>query len=693
MEKRIYLFVTFLSLLFFNMQVSAQKADIVREGVKLFIVERGQKYDIDPTILLAKIKNDNRQLKNRVKPLFIDNLGIARIPVPDSLRTEDYKDFLEKSNEYEFVEYNIVYPSCSFLPNDVGIYYQWYLDKINAYNAWTISKGSSDVKVAVIDGGGISCSHPDIGFGTDGYTNINISEGYNYVNSTITHSPTNNHGTMVAGIISAKTNNVIGIAGIAGGNYSAGSIIIPYQTGGLTSFIVSAINDAVDKGANVINMSFGGSYSSSIESAIQNAYNHGVTMVCSTGNNNSPYLLHPASSQYTIAVGATNKSDQRASFSNYGAGIDLVAPGDSIYSTSYNATNNINTYTSFWGTSFAAPQVTGTIALMLSVNPSLTPNKIRDILKKSAYKINGYTYTNGWNQYVGYGLLNSYESVINSIVIYGPSSFCNTATYFISNLPAGASVTWNTSFMSITSGQGTSSITVQKEYDGLGWITAKIYLNGEYISTCSLNDIGVGTPPLDLFAYPVGPNGELNTWDFTYTPNTFVVDDVVDQFYSYYQVYVYKQNGNSWTQVAYLPHAISGYTSIPYYGTNGWFKMVIRGYGQCGFSDWWEQEVLATDTNNFDSMNLLTAYNPSSQIVSIKLLKECDPEKNGRGQLDNFETTDNYTIQLWEGSRMVKSICTNQKECQLSMTGMRDGVYLVRVISENKCYAGKFMKK
>jgi hypothetical protein len=92
-------------------------------------------------------------------------------------------------------------------------------------------------------------------------------------------------------------------------------------------------------------------------------------------------------------------------------------------------------------------------------------------------------------------------------------------------------------------------------------------------------------------------------------------------------------------------------------------------------------------------MNLLTAYNPSSQIVSIKLLKECDPEKNGRGQLDNFETTDNYTIQLWEGSRMVKSICTNQKECQLSMTGMRDGVYLVRVISENKCYAGKFMKK
>ena len=86
--------------------LSAQNAKVIREGSKLFLVERGRKYDVDPKILLAKVRNSNYQMKSGVKPLFVDKLGIARISVPDSIKTEDYKIFLEKTNDFEFVEFN-----------------------------------------------------------------------------------------------------------------------------------------------------------------------------------------------------------------------------------------------------------------------------------------------------------------------------------------------------------------------------------------------------------------------------------------------------------------------------------------------------------------------------------------------------------------------------------------------------------
>lgn len=667
--------------------LSAQNAKVIREGSKLFLVERGRKYDVDPKILLAKVRNSNYQMKSGVKPLFVDKLGIARISVPDSIKTEDYKIFLEKTNDFEFVEFNTIYLSCSFLPNDVDLPNQWHLAKINAYDAWEITKGSSAVKVAVIENNGISCNHPDIGMGTDGYTNINISSGYNYVNNTTTHTPTHYHGTFVAGVLAAKTNNSIGIAGIAGGDNSAGSIVIPYQTGAITSNIISAINDAVDEGAKVINMSFGGPNSSSVETAIQNAYIHGVTMVCASGNSYSPYLYYPASSQYTIAVGATNKNNQRVSFSNYGTGIDLVAPGDTIYSTKYDATNNTNTYGSDSGTSYAAPQVSGTIALMLSVNPFLTPTEIRKILRKTAYKLNGYTYTNGWNQEVGYGLLNSYAAVLDAIQIIGPSSFCNTAFYSINYLPAGATVTWNVGYMNITSGQGTGSITVSKTYDGLGWVTADIYLNNVLIKSISMQDIAVGTPPLDLLVYPVGPDG-MYGWDFTRSPNGFEVDDVIDQYYSYYQMYLYKQNGNSWTQVAYLPYALSG-AHIVYHGYDGWYKMKIRGYGECGFSDWWELEVLSSSSRGGGDLILGLDYNSSTETLTVRMTSQ---DEDGQAQRSTTDAASNCIVQLWDGSHMVKSIKTDQSECQMSLSGMHNGVYFVRVLKDGKCYAEKFVK-
>lgn len=187
-----------------------------------------------------------------------------------------------------------------------------------------------------------------------------------------------------------------------------------------------AILDAVDKGVKVINMSFGslGYYYPDIDDAIETAYDNGVVLVASSGNNNY-FVYYPASHPYVIAVGATDQNNERCSFSNYGDNLELVAPGQGILSTVLQ--NNYN-YDS--GTSFAAPQVSGVVALMLSVNPTLTPDQIRSTLRNTCYKIPSYSYTSGWNNQVGYGLLNAFNA-ISAILpsMIGSSVLCDNNVY------------------------------------------------------------------------------------------------------------------------------------------------------------------------------------------------------------------------------------------------------------------------
>lgn len=122
-----------------------------------------------------------------------------------------------------------------------------------------------------------------------------------------------NHGTMVAGIIGAKTNNAKGIAGISGGNSTSGITIIPYCVGSTT-------------GLDYIDMT-------TVDDAIQYAYENGVTLIAATGNDYTNTVYYPASHSCVIAVGATSQNNIRCDFSNYGVGLELVAPGKNIYST------------------------------------------------------------------------------------------------------------------------------------------------------------------------------------------------------------------------------------------------------------------------------------------------------------------------------------------------------------------------
>lgn len=449
MKRQLLLLIGLLSACLCFSQNEHSERKIKRIDNKLYIVENDITNEVDQTRIIVKLKPQRELPKTLCKDSRDLGFGIMEIPVPTGMKVEDYLSLMEHSDDFEFVDYN-TYGEYLYTPNDSlvgnGAGQQWYLASINAYDAWDITTGSSSIKVAVLDSGVDSC-HYDLHYGSDNYTHLDIPNGYNYPHDTNYSSPTNYHGTMVAGLLGAKTNNNRGIAGVSGGNNSAGITIIPFNVGDVdpvTSYVISAINNAVTKGAKIINLSIALIYNSGLDYAINAAYNQGVTIVCGTGNGLNSSIRYPASNSNTIAVGSIDQSNQRAYFSNYGTGLDFVAPGVYMTSTSLN-----NEYYSYYGTSFSAPLVTGVAALMLSVNPSLTPSQIRTILRNTCTKLSGYSYDSyGWNEEVGYGLLNAFSAVYSSSphTIVGPSTLYNSSgSYYIENLPNGVNVEWSLS--------------------------------------------------------------------------------------------------------------------------------------------------------------------------------------------------------------------------------------------------------
>ena len=190
----------------------------------------------------------------------------------------------------------------------------------------------------------------------------------------------NFHGTHVAGIIGAVGNNGIGIAGVAW-NVS----LMPIRAGFRTTSgqgtlqdddAASAIVYAADNGCHVINMSWGDpAYSPIIGDACAYAYDKGVTLVASAGNDPGPYLSYPAKLSTVIAVGSVNRSLNLSGFSSYGADMELVAPGDLVLSTYRLEPDQL--YYEQSGTSMSSPFVAGAAALLLSLHPDLSPAEVR----------------------------------------------------------------------------------------------------------------------------------------------------------------------------------------------------------------------------------------------------------------------------------------------------------------------------
>ncbi|MEZ4622669.1 MAG: S8 family serine peptidase [Caldilineaceae bacterium] len=301
-------------------------------------------------------------------------------------------------------------PANGFLPNDPEYLagHQYSLDLINARQAWSYTMGDPRVTVALIDTG-IDYSQPELAdhIHPDGRTFFLSGSAQDE----------DGHGTLTAGIIAATTNDETGMAGLAPNVQILPIKVSPgylqataSQRADLVVEEITAIDynfqepiryaaDPARGGTKVININFATSIEDpNEEAAIYEAMGNGVLVVAAAGNSGKNIPLYPAAYDCVLGVGAVNGSAIRAGFSTYGLGVDVVAPGVGVLSTTL--TENSGGYAYVHGTSFASPHVSALAALIFSARPDLTAWDVREIIMRSAKDLG----TPGFDQEYGYGL-------------------------------------------------------------------------------------------------------------------------------------------------------------------------------------------------------------------------------------------------------------------------------------------------
>lgn len=340
-----------------------------------------------PEVQLAKLE----ATKTHIHATTETNLGKGFSKIQASPDTANVLANLKTLSNVELADPNYLFHAQA-IPNDSYYSFQWNLPKISMPAAWDLVTNSSNVTVAVIDSG-VDYTHPDLP--------TNITKGPDYINSDADPMDDNGHGTFVASLIGAATNNGQGIAGV-GWTAKLMAIKVLDSTGtGPLSAINQGIMYAADNGAKVINLSLGGpgtcGQTTTLQSAINYAYTKGVTVIVAAGNANVDAANYsPASCNNVIDVAASTNVDSRASYSNYGAVVDLAAPGGDGSGDTQEiiGLGPDNQYLIGSGTSFSAPQVSAVVALMLARNSGLTPDIIEAQLKSSGDAIST-------DQYIG----------------------------------------------------------------------------------------------------------------------------------------------------------------------------------------------------------------------------------------------------------------------------------------------------
>lgn len=352
----------------------------------------------------------------------VDRLGGRVISVDGELRfitvsglggAEDVRALLSDVAPLSYVEDDLKAARIAFTPDDPYYGDQWALQEMYAPFAWDFTTGSKDIVVAVVDTG-VDYNHEDLA--ANMWTDAGGHYGYDFVNGDNDPMDDQNrlqdsfgicqlnpiyHGTHVAGIVGAVTDNSRGIAGLAQVRLMAVKVLDDCGLGYISD-ISLGIRYAADNGADVITLSLGGIASATLKNAAQYAWNKGVLLVAATGNDGGG-VSYPAAYPTVVAVGSVGRGRVRSSFSNYGSQMELVAPGEDIISTMRTQPY----YQSHTGTSQAAPQVAGVAALVLSRNPSLTNSEVRAIMNSTAADLGDP----GWDNEYGHGLVNAYDAV------------------------------------------------------------------------------------------------------------------------------------------------------------------------------------------------------------------------------------------------------------------------------------------
>lgn len=326
-------------------------------------------------------------------------------------------------NDLAWVEYCEKAPlfKTSYTPDDYDAE-QWYLDKIDAFEGWDYTQGSSEVVIAIVDNA-VRTTHSDLvnnlwvnaaesenGFDTDlnGYTDdingYDVADGDNDPNPPDSFtSGAFSHGTHCAGTASASTDNGVGISGV-GFNCKIMSVKCTpdAEDGASLQYAYEGLRYAIDANADIISMSWGSRVTSFTgEALINTAVLNGITLFAAAGNDGEESLLSPASHDDVMAVGATNQDDEITTFSNFGDDIAFMAPGLSIYNL---FGGNDNDYGYSNGTSMACPIAAGFAGLILSHYPDFTPDEIESAIEDGCDFIDDLN--GGYEDKLGAGRIN-----------------------------------------------------------------------------------------------------------------------------------------------------------------------------------------------------------------------------------------------------------------------------------------------
>jgi subtilisin family serine protease len=281
------------------------------------------------------------------------------------------------------------------IPNDAYLQQEWGLEAVKASQAWNLTRGSASVIVAVLDTG-VDWNHPDLA--------NKLVSGWNVIDDNDNTQDDHGHGTHVAGIIGAATNNVIGVAGL-GWDTKVMPVKIATREGYTwSSAIASGIRYAADHGANVINMSVAGAAPcpGDVQAAVDYAHEKGVVLVASAGNDGANVDNLPANCTHVLGVAATTSAGSLAGYSSYGNYVSVAAPGSLIYSTMMGGG-----YGYMSGTSMSAPYVAGLAALVRSQHSVYTPDQVASAILDNADEEGAAS----WDQHAGCGRINAFQTL------------------------------------------------------------------------------------------------------------------------------------------------------------------------------------------------------------------------------------------------------------------------------------------
>jgi serine protease len=256
------------------------------------------------------------------------NADFQRLRIPATATVEEMLAAYRANPDVEYAEPNYIYHAF-LVPNDPYYSYQWHMPSINVGPAWDLSTGAG-VLVGIIDTGvgyenyGVYGLAPDLAGAT-------FVAGYDFVNNDAHANDDNAHGTHVTGTVRQSTNNGLGTVGVAFNCSIMPIKVLDASGNGYVSDIAEGITYAADHGCKVINMSLGGpSGSSALQTAVQYAYNAGVTIVCAAGNAGTSTPQYPAAYTECISVSSVRYDNTKPSYSSYGSTIDICAPGGDI---------------------------------------------------------------------------------------------------------------------------------------------------------------------------------------------------------------------------------------------------------------------------------------------------------------------------------------------------------------------------